>query len=426
MEKPLNSSETCSKDLHHCRFFRRSRMICENGTPNLKNTQAGSFSCQCSTTSIGQEKETMEFVFRIQKIKEYAKRFSQGHWTFLGPGEEKKWCGILPWTHKEKWDSTSTRVVERFKDTGHPVFKSISTWSRGILKKKNDRDTIHFNADALNTELLFRIIHSVNQLSIYGAALNWCEQFGLTEEEIGQERIRDQKRVYKCEVTNTTFLKSNMLTPKTKLADILTKASFSRDEWNHLLRLLNIMSFSMYLCSHFSNFLSDPIGKQSAMSRRGQETTSSSEGETSQLGVLRSPWSGKEHPPQDLGYPVNPGNVDQGGGDRTGPRRLVRASTRRTQHSKHEIHQPSEHDEDLPFPTKEVGNYSNSTFSMEALKTNGVHFFVNESSHSSWAESFGERGLLQDHELRGNSELLQCHTEIDIGAFWRNSECEYD
>ena len=46
-------------------------------------------------------------------------------------------------------------MVKRFKDTGHPVFKSISALSRGILKKKNGRDTIHFNADASNTELLF-------------------------------------------------------------------------------------------------------------------------------------------------------------------------------------------------------------------------------------------------------------------------------
>ena len=60
-----------------------------------------------------------------------------------------------------------------------------------------------------------------------------------------------------------------------QLADMRTKESFTRDEWNHLLRLFNIMSFSMFSCSHISNFLSDPIGKQSAMSKRGQETTSS-------------------------------------------------------------------------------------------------------------------------------------------------------
>ena len=65
--------------------------------------------------------------------------------------------------------------------------------SRGILKKKNNRDTIHFNADASNTELLFRIIHSVNQLSIYGAVSNLCEQFGLTEEEKAQEKPLGKK-----------------------------------------------------------------------------------------------------------------------------------------------------------------------------------------------------------------------------------------
>ena len=79
-------------------------------------------------------------------------------------------------------------MVERFKDAGHPVFKSISATSRGILKKKKTgRDTFHFNADASNTELLFRII----QLSIYGAVSNWCEQFGLTVEEKEQEKQKE-------------------------------------------------------------------------------------------------------------------------------------------------------------------------------------------------------------------------------------------
>ena len=62
-------------------------------------------------------------------------------------------------------------MVGRFKETGHPVFKSISALSRGILKGKNNSDTIHFTADASNTELLYRTIHSANQLSNYGEQL---------------------------------------------------------------------------------------------------------------------------------------------------------------------------------------------------------------------------------------------------------------
>ena len=48
---------------------------------------------------------------------------------------------------------------------------------------------------------------------------------------------------------------------KNQFADILTKRSFTRDEWNHILNLLNIMNFSMFSCSHY--FLSNR--KQSAM-----------------------------------------------------------------------------------------------------------------------------------------------------------------
>ena len=43
--------------------------------------------------------------------------------------------------------------------------------------------------------------------------------------------------------------KSNTLTPKTQLADILTKGNFTRDEWNHLLCVFNISHFSSANCS---------------------------------------------------------------------------------------------------------------------------------------------------------------------------------
>ena len=148
----------------------------------------------------------MQFVFRIQMKSRNTRRDSRrdtGRYSVLET--KKKWYGTLLCTLEGKWDSTAARMVERFKDTGHPLFKSISALSRGILKKRNNRDTIHFNADASNTELLFRIIHSVHELSIEGAASNWCEQIGLIEEEKGtrktswKQRIRDQRCIIKCE-----------------------------------------------------------------------------------------------------------------------------------------------------------------------------------------------------------------------------------
>ena len=47
---------------------------------------------------------------------------------------------------------------------------------------------------------------------------------------------------------------------------MLTKGNFTRDEWNHLLRLFNIMSFSMFSCSDFLS-----IKKPNNISKRAQE-----------------------------------------------------------------------------------------------------------------------------------------------------------
>ena len=86
-------------------------------------------------------------------------------------------------------------MVQRFKETGHPVFSSISTLSRGIQKKKKGRCTIHFSGDSPNTELWFQTFHYVNQLSIYGAMPNWCQQFGLTEKEKGRVNLSVDKKI---------------------------------------------------------------------------------------------------------------------------------------------------------------------------------------------------------------------------------------
>ena len=53
---------------------------------------------------------------------------------------------------------------------------------------------------------------------------------------------------------------------------MLTKGNFTRDEWNHLLRLFNIMNLSIFSCSHLSKILSHPIRKQCAVSKRVQKS----------------------------------------------------------------------------------------------------------------------------------------------------------
>ena len=94
------------------RFFKRFSIICNSGTLNLRNLQTRSSSCQCSATLVGQEKETTDFVFPIQnKSRNYAKRFSQGRWTFFCPGDEKKWYGKAKYPLEGKCDSVAPQMV---------------------------------------------------------------------------------------------------------------------------------------------------------------------------------------------------------------------------------------------------------------------------------------------------------------------------
>ena len=94
-----------------------------------------------------------------------------------------------------------------------------------------------------------------------------------------------------------------------QLADILTK------EWDHFLRLFNILSFSMFsLVAISATFISDDgIGMQSAMSQKGQKTTSNGGSPTAKAKpclVLREQRS-EEISSQSLGSMVNPVNADE-------------------------------------------------------------------------------------------------------------------
>ena len=88
-----------------------------------------------------------------------------------------------------QWNCTAAKMVQRFEENCHIAFKRVSALSRGILKQKKGKTSIHFKGDSINTELLFKIIHSVNQLSFYGAGANRCQQFDLAEEEKGRSNL---------------------------------------------------------------------------------------------------------------------------------------------------------------------------------------------------------------------------------------------
>ena len=60
---------------------------------------------------------------------------------------------------------------------------------------------------------------------------------------------------------------------KNQLADMLTEGNCTRDEWNHFLRVFNIMNLSMFSCSHFPSLENPKTMSKKSMQerRRGEE-----------------------------------------------------------------------------------------------------------------------------------------------------------
>ena len=70
------------------------------------------------------------------------------------------------------------KIMVTLTESGHPVFRAMSPLSRGQLKSKGGgKLSIHYCADLETIETVFRTITSVNQLSLYGAVAEMCEEY---------------------------------------------------------------------------------------------------------------------------------------------------------------------------------------------------------------------------------------------------------
>ena len=80
-----------------------------------------------------------------------------------------------------------------FAESKHPVFRSTSPLSRGLLKSKGGgKLSIHFCADGETVETVFRTVISVNQLSIYGAVSDMCEECNTCHDRTGRLVVAGQ------------------------------------------------------------------------------------------------------------------------------------------------------------------------------------------------------------------------------------------
>ena len=81
-------------------------------------------------------------------------------------------------------------MLLEFAESGHPTFRATTPLSGGQLKSKgHGKLSIHFAADEHTIETIFRIILSVNQLSVHGAVAAICEEFENHQDGSGEPEI---------------------------------------------------------------------------------------------------------------------------------------------------------------------------------------------------------------------------------------------
>ena len=81
----------------------------------------------------------------------------------------------------------------KFGESGHRVFRATGPLSRRVLKSKGGgKLSIHYCADGDTIETVFRTIISVNQLSIYGAVSDLCEEYGSCRTRTGRPVVAEQ------------------------------------------------------------------------------------------------------------------------------------------------------------------------------------------------------------------------------------------
>ena len=118
-----------------------------------------------------------ECLANARVVKELAKRFGVGQWSFFGPGSEKKWYSAEN-SPQGAWDHIADEMLLEFAESGHPTFRATTPLSRGkLVCKGKGKVSIHFSADQDTVDTIYRFILSVNQLSIYGAVAAICDEY---------------------------------------------------------------------------------------------------------------------------------------------------------------------------------------------------------------------------------------------------------
>ena len=186
-----------------------------------------------------------ECLANARVVKVLARKFGVGQWSFIGPGSEKKWYSGKRIVTRSlgSYRGRNAAGICR-KRTSY--FRATTPLSRGQLKSKGrGKLSIHFTADQDTVDTIYRIILSVNQLSVYGAVAAICEEFEDHQDRTGQLVILMGQSVVLGEVKAETPLQNESpmndqiiwqqyiqqvesLSPENKVSKFCKEAGFMR------------------------------------------------------------------------------------------------------------------------------------------------------------------------------------------------------
>ena len=116
------------------KYFPAARCPWSTGKTNLGKGRlcwlTEQFSCQW------EEKETWIMYCEFPSCSRICENIAHGHWSFHGPGSEKKWYGTHTYKPNGKWDRVAEDMMVNFSETRHPVFRASCALERGDLKKQ--------------------------------------------------------------------------------------------------------------------------------------------------------------------------------------------------------------------------------------------------------------------------------------------------
>ena len=85
------------------------------------------------------------------------------------------------------WDNIAEKMLLEFAESGCPIFRAATPLSRCPLRsKRHGKLSIHFAAVQETIDTIFRIIVSANQLSLYGAVAEMCEEYETLHDRSGR------------------------------------------------------------------------------------------------------------------------------------------------------------------------------------------------------------------------------------------------